>query len=118
MRIVLAEVGYAGVERDVHLRELRRQLVFQLLLAVGFVQMPEVAIGVVSRSILELKVSPVHLDLQVAVPSILERIVAGESQDVIRRSVLLHLGEDGAEVVRIEEGLAAGVRRKRRQRFL
>ena len=118
MRIVLAEIRSTGIERHVHLGELRCQFVLELLLAVGLVQMLEVAVGVIPGAVFELEVGTVRHDLQMAVSTVFEGIVADEAQDVIRRSVLLHLGKDAAEIVRIEEGFSAGVGRKRREGFL
>src|SRR5256884_6534196 len=60
----------------------------------------------------------VHLNFQMAVSPVLCRVVADETQNVVRRSVLLDLRKDSAEVVRIKKGLAASVGGKRRERFL
>src|SRR5208337_4682395 len=111
--IVLAEIGGAGVERHIHAGQLGGQLVFELLFAVGAVQVLEVAPGVIAGAEIKLQVRPLHGDLQVAEPAVFRRIVAGESQNVIDGTVFLHLGEDAAEIIGIEEGFAAGVRGKR-----
>src|SRR5208283_4217243 len=110
--IVLAEIGGARVERNIHAGELRGQLVFELLFAVGAVQMLEVAAGIIAGAEIELQVRPVYGDLQVPEPAVFSRIVAGESQNVIDGTVFLHLGKDAAEIVGVEEGFAAGVRGK------
>ncbi len=44
--------------------------------------------------------------------------VAGETEDVIGGRVFLHLREDAAEVIGVEEGFAAGIVGERRKRFL
>ena len=53
MRVVLAEIMRAGVNGDVGLRKLRVEFVFELLLAIGAIEMLEVAACVVARAILE-----------------------------------------------------------------
>ena len=116
--IILTEIRRAGVKRNVHLRKLRRQFVLKLLLAVGFVQMLEIAIRVISGPVVKLQIRAVHLNFQMAVSPVLCRVVADETQNVVRRSVLLDLRKDSAEVVRIKKGLAASVGGKRRERFL
>src|SRR5271157_311938 len=87
--IVAAEIGSAGAERHVHARQLGGQFVFELLFAVGTVQMLEVAAGVIAGTEIELQVGPVHGDFQMAEPAVLSRIVAGESQNVIDGTVFL-----------------------------
>ena len=55
MGIVLAEIG-VGIQRHIHTRELGGQLVFELLFAVGAVQVLEVAAGVIAGAKIELGV--------------------------------------------------------------
>src|SRR5260221_12617850 len=51
-------------------------------------------------------------------PAVLQRVAAGEPEDVVGGAVLLHLRKNGAEIVRVKEALDGGVGGQRGQRFL
>ena len=116
--IVLAEIRGAGIERHIHAGQLGGQLVFELLFAVGAIQVLEVAACVIAGAEIKLQVRPLHRDFQMPEPAVFCRIVAGEAQNVIDGTVFLHLGEDAAEIVGIEESFAAGVRGERSEGVL
>ena len=77
--IVLAEERRSRIKRHIHARQLRGQLVLELLLAVRAVQVLEIPSRVVARPKIELQVGPVDLYFQSPESSILQRVVAGES---------------------------------------
>jgi len=79
------------------------------LLTIGSIEMLEIAIGVISRSKIEFEIWPIDDHFQMPVAAVLQRIVAGETENVIDRTVFLHLRKDAAEIVRIEERFSAGV---------
>src|SRR4029077_16672047 len=103
----------AGIDGHVGLRQLGSQFVLYLLFAVRAIQMLEVASGVIAGTVVELQVLPIELHFQMPEPAILQRVCAGESENVVGGAVLLHLRKDAAEIIGVEEGLAAGVRSQR-----
>ena len=62
MCVVLTEIMRARVHRDVGLRQLRVEFVVELLLAIGAIEMLEVAAGVVARTIFEFYIFDVGPD--------------------------------------------------------
>ena len=116
--VVLPEIRCSGIKRHVDPRQLCVQLVHQLLLAVGAVQVFEIPSRVVTRAKIEFQVGAVDLHFQPAESSVLQRIIARKAEHVICGTVLLNLGKYAAEIIRIEKRLAARVRRKGCQRFL
>ena len=118
MRVILAEIVCSGVHGYVGLGQLRVQFVSQLLLAVGVVQMLEVAARVISRPELQLYILAIDLDLETPEVPILQGIGARETQNVIRGSVFLHLRKYAAEVIVVEKGFSAGVIRERGESVL
>src|SRR5260370_4269206 len=110
VRIVLPEIGRAGVNRNVGLRQLRGEFVLYLLLAVRAIEVLEVAAGVIAGAIVELEVRAIQLHFQPPDLSIFSAVSAAQTQNVIGGAVFLHLRKDGAEIVGVEEGLAAAVR--------
>ena len=82
--VILPEIRGSRVQRHVDPRQLRVQFVFELLLAVGAVQVLEISPSVVARAKIQLQVNAVDLHFQPAKSSVLQRILAGEAQNVIR----------------------------------
>ena len=62
MVVVLTEIMRAGVNSDVGLRELRVEFVVELLLAIGAIEMLEIAACVVAGAIFEFDVFHVRRD--------------------------------------------------------
>ena len=60
----------------------------------------------------------VDLDLNVAIAAVAQRIVALISKDVIDRRIFLHAVKNLAQVVGIQESLAAGIACQSGERFL
>ena len=58
------------------------------------------------------------MNFEMAEAAVFRGIGAGEAEHVVRRRVFLHLREDAAEIVGIEEGFATGVIGERRKSFL
>src|SRR6266700_6069814 len=80
--------------------------------------MLEVLGSVVSLAELDVQVRTVDLDLDMTILAVTHGVVAGIAQDVIDRSVALHAIKHLAEIVGVEEGLAAGVAGKSSQGLL
>ncbi len=118
MRVIAAEIRGACVHGDIGRGKIGRQLVLNLLLAVGVIRMFKIAARVVARAVFKLDVRTIQSHLDVAEPAVFRMIRTGIAQNVVRRSIFLHLRKNAAEIVRIEERLPAGVRRQRRKRFL
>ena len=69
------------------------------LLAVGTVQVNEIAADVIAGAEIELEVGTVDGDFQMAESAIFCGIAAGEAQNIVDGTVFLHLGENAAEIV-------------------
>src|SRR5258707_4172178 len=110
MRIVLTEIRRSRVKRHIDTRQLCLQLVLQLLLAVGAVQVLEIPSRIITRAKIKPQVGAVGLHFQSPESSILQRVIAREAQNVVCRAVLLNLRTYTAEIIRIEKRLSAGVR--------
>src|SRR5258705_12223604 len=75
--------------------------------------MDEIAASVIAGAEIEFQVGAIDGDFQGAESAVFCGIVAGEAENVIDGTVFLHLGENAAEIVGVEEGFSAGIGGKR-----
>ena len=106
------------IHRQVGIRQIGIQLCFHRPVAIVPGKVPEIARAVVAAAVVEFHSGPVHLDDDLAVVPIHRGVRGAVAENVIALHVRLHLGERFAEIVAVEERLAAGVGGERDQRLL
>ncbi len=113
-----AEIRRRDERAQVGRRQVRQQLILQLLLAIVLRRVREVARRIVAGAVLELQVGAFQAHLDAAEPAIARRVAAAVTEHVVCGRVVDDAVEDGAEGVRVEKRPASGVLRHRRQRVL
>lgn len=104
--------------REVSRRQVGEELVLELELAVLAPGMAKVAFGVVAGAVLDAQVRWRDLHLDPPELAVLGWVLAREAEYVVGGAVLDHALERAREVVRVEEGVAAGVAGQRGQGVL